>query len=66
LIANPKGRIAQVLRADPKALTASLLVTAGRQLAERADRVNGGLGGAPKFPSSSPRSRSRPRRNADR
>ncbi|MDQ3370615.1 MAG: thioredoxin domain-containing protein [Myxococcota bacterium] len=39
--------------ADPKALTASLLITAGRQLAERCDPEHGGLGGAPKFPSSS-------------
>src|SRR5688572_7504740 len=39
--------------ADPAGLTASLLITAGRQLAERCDRQHGGLGGAPKFPSSS-------------
>ncbi|MBA3392060.1 MAG: thioredoxin domain-containing protein [Deltaproteobacteria bacterium] len=39
--------------ADPKGLTASLLITAGRQLAERCDPEHGGLGGAPKFPSSS-------------
>ncbi|MGE0547080.1 MAG: thioredoxin domain-containing protein [Kofleriaceae bacterium] len=39
--------------ADPSALTASLLVTSGRQLAERCDKVYGGLGGKPKFPSSS-------------
>ncbi|MGN6106719.1 MAG: thioredoxin domain-containing protein, partial [Kofleriaceae bacterium] len=38
--------------ADPGALTSSLLITAGRQLAERCDRQHGGLGGAPKFPSS--------------
>jgi uncharacterized protein len=41
------------LGADPKGLAASLLIGAGRQLAERADRQHGGLGGAPKFPSSS-------------
>jgi hypothetical protein len=41
------------LGADPGGLTASLLITAGRQLAERCDRKHGGLGGAPKFPSSS-------------
>ncbi|MEJ7603120.1 MAG: thioredoxin domain-containing protein [Kofleriaceae bacterium] len=39
--------------ADPGALTSSLLITAGRQLAERCDRKHGGMGGAPKFPSSS-------------
>ena len=39
--------------ADPKALTASLLITAGKQLAERCDPKHGGLGGKPKFPSSS-------------
>ena len=39
--------------ADPAGLSASLLVAAGRQLAERCDPVHGGLGGAPKFPSSS-------------
>jgi uncharacterized protein len=41
------------LAADPKKLTASLLIQAGRQLAERCDKERGGLGGAPKFPSSS-------------
>jgi uncharacterized protein YyaL (SSP411 family) len=41
------------LAADRAGLTASLLITAGRQLAERCDRQHGGLGGAPKFPSSS-------------
>ncbi len=41
------------LAADRKALSVSLLVTAGRQLAERCDKVHGGLGGKPKFPSSS-------------
>jgi uncharacterized protein YyaL (SSP411 family) len=40
-------------KADVATLNASLLVTAGRQLAQRTDPVNGGLGGAPKFPSSS-------------
>jgi len=39
--------------ADPGALTASLVITAGRQLAERCDPQHGGLGGKPKFPSSS-------------
>jgi uncharacterized protein YyaL (SSP411 family) len=39
--------------ADPAGLTASLLITAGRQLAERCDGKHGGLGSAPKFPSSS-------------
>ena len=39
--------------ADPSGLAASLLVTAGRQLAERCDPKHGGLGGAPKFPSTS-------------
>jgi uncharacterized protein YyaL (SSP411 family) len=39
--------------ADPAGLTASLIITAGRQLAERCDQQHGGLGGAPKFPSSS-------------
>jgi hypothetical protein len=38
---------------DRGGLTQSLLITAGRQLAERCDRQHGGLGGAPKFPSSS-------------
>jgi uncharacterized protein YyaL (SSP411 family) len=39
--------------ADPKGLTASLIIAAGKQLAERCDPVNGGMGGKPKFPSSS-------------
>ena len=39
--------------ADPKALTESLLITAGTQLAERCDPKHGGMGGKPKFPSSS-------------
>ncbi|HEY5948655.1 MAG TPA: thioredoxin domain-containing protein [Kofleriaceae bacterium] len=34
-------------------LDASLIIAAGKQLAERCDPQNGGLGGAPKFPSSS-------------
>ena len=34
-------------------LAASLLISAGKQLAERCDPKHGGLGGAPKFPSSS-------------
>jgi hypothetical protein len=34
-------------------LDASLLIAAGKQLAERCDPTHGGLGGAPKFPSSS-------------
>jgi uncharacterized protein YyaL (SSP411 family) len=34
-------------------LDASLIISAGKQLAERCDPVNGGMGGAPKFPSSS-------------
>jgi uncharacterized protein YyaL (SSP411 family) len=41
------------IAADRAALTASLLITAGRQLAERCDPKHGGMGGAPKFPSSS-------------
>jgi uncharacterized protein YyaL (SSP411 family) len=40
-------------KADPAALQASLLVASGRALAQKCDPVNGGLGGAPKFPSSS-------------
>ena len=39
--------------ADPAALTAALILSAGRQLAERCDPVHGGLRGKPKFPSSS-------------
>ena len=39
--------------ADPKRLAQSVIVSAGRQLAERCDPQHGGLGGAPKFPSSS-------------
>jgi uncharacterized protein YyaL (SSP411 family) len=39
--------------ADREKLTTSLIVMAGRQLAERCDKERGGLGGAPKFPSSS-------------
>jgi uncharacterized protein YyaL (SSP411 family) len=34
-------------------LEAQLLIAAGKQLAERTDHKHGGLGGAPKFPSSS-------------
>jgi uncharacterized protein YyaL (SSP411 family) len=34
-------------------LDASLIIAAGKQLAERCDPKHGGLGGAPKFPSSS-------------
>src|SRR6185437_17033877 len=34
-------------------LSASLLIAGGKQLAERCDPKHGGLGGAPKFPSSS-------------
>ena len=34
-------------------LAASLIISAGKQLAERCDPTHGGLGGAPKFPSSS-------------
>jgi uncharacterized protein len=41
------------LGADPRALSASLVIAAGRQLAERCDPKHGGMGGAPKFPSSS-------------
>jgi uncharacterized protein YyaL (SSP411 family) len=41
------------LAADPAALSASLLIAAGRQLAERCDARYGGMGGAPKFPSCS-------------
>jgi uncharacterized protein len=40
-------------QADAKAISASLLMMAGRQLAERTDKERGGMGGAPKFPSSS-------------
>jgi hypothetical protein len=39
--------------ADPQRLQQSLIISAGRQLAERCDPEHGGLGGAPKFPSSS-------------
>ncbi|MGE5181331.1 MAG: thioredoxin domain-containing protein [Acidobacteriota bacterium] len=39
--------------ADPGKLGADLLIAAGKQLAERCDPKHGGLGGAPKFPSSS-------------
>ncbi|MEO8705600.1 MAG: DUF255 domain-containing protein, partial [Kofleriaceae bacterium] len=39
--------------AEPKKLSNSLLIQAGRQLAERCDKQFGGMGGAPKFPSSS-------------
>jgi uncharacterized protein len=39
--------------ADRGRLAASLVIAAGRQLAERCDPKYGGLGGAPKFPSSS-------------
>jgi uncharacterized protein YyaL (SSP411 family) len=39
------------LAADPRGLSASLVIAAGRQLAERCDPRFGGLGGAPKFPS---------------
>jgi uncharacterized protein YyaL (SSP411 family) len=39
--------------ADRARLDASLIVAAGKQLAERSDPEHGGLGGAPKFPSSS-------------
>jgi uncharacterized protein len=38
---------------DPAALDDGLLVTAGRALAQRTDSTHGGLGSAPKFPSSS-------------
>ena len=41
------------IKADPASLTASLVVSAGRHLAERTDPKHGGLGSAPKFPSSS-------------
>jgi uncharacterized protein YyaL (SSP411 family) len=39
--------------AERAGLAQSLIVTAGRQLAERCDPTHGGLGGKPKFPSSS-------------
>ncbi len=39
--------------ADPTQLGPELLIAAGRQLAQKVDPVHGGLGGAPKFPSSS-------------
>ena len=39
--------------ADPGALSASLIIGAGKQLAERTDPVHGGMGGKPKFPSTS-------------
>jgi hypothetical protein len=38
---------------DVAKLDASLIISAGKQLAERCDPQHGGLGGAPKFPSSS-------------
>ncbi|HUQ01281.1 MAG TPA: thioredoxin domain-containing protein, partial [Kofleriaceae bacterium] len=38
---------------DVGELAASLLVTSGRQIAQRCDAENGGLAGAPKFPSTS-------------
>ena len=38
---------------DRAKLTSSLIVMAGRQLAERCDKERGGMSGAPKFPSSS-------------
>ncbi len=38
---------------DPGALSRSMLVTAGRQIAQRCDHDHGGLAGAPKFPSTS-------------
>ncbi|HUJ58140.1 MAG TPA: hypothetical protein VLX92_06600, partial [Kofleriaceae bacterium] len=41
------------INADPAGLRAQLLIAAGQQLAERCDPKHGGLGGAPKFPSSS-------------
>ena len=41
------------LGGSPARLDASLLIAAGKQLAERCDPKFGGLGGAPKFPSSS-------------
>ncbi len=40
------------LAADRRGLSASLVIAAGRQLAERCDPRYGGMGGAPKFPSS--------------
>nr|HEX4312463.1 thioredoxin domain-containing protein [Kofleriaceae bacterium] len=39
--------------ASPAGLGAQLLISAGQALAQRADHKHGGLGGAPKFPSSS-------------
>jgi uncharacterized protein YyaL (SSP411 family) len=39
--------------ADPRGLTASLIIGAGKQIAERCDPVHGGMGGKPKFPSTS-------------
>jgi uncharacterized protein YyaL (SSP411 family) len=41
------------LGGEPGRLNASLIISAGTQLAERCDPKFGGLGGAPKFPSSS-------------
>ncbi|KAB2910962.1 MAG: thioredoxin domain-containing protein, partial [Kofleriaceae bacterium] len=38
---------------DPGALVPSMIVTAGRQIAQRCDAEHGGLAGAPKFPSTS-------------
>ncbi|MCW5802048.1 MAG: thioredoxin domain-containing protein [Deltaproteobacteria bacterium] len=46
-------RSAQVGPATLDNLTGSLLIAAGRQLAERCDPKHGGMGGAPKFPSCS-------------
>ena len=40
-------------KSDPGRLERSLLINAGRALAQRCDSVNGGLGSKPKFPSSS-------------
>ncbi|HEY3807115.1 MAG TPA: thioredoxin domain-containing protein [Kofleriaceae bacterium] len=41
------------LGGSPGKLAGSLIIAAGKQLAERCDPKHGGLGGAPKFPSSS-------------
>jgi len=49
------GQVDRHSRGAPVAggVSASLLVTAGRQIVGRCDAVHGGLSGAPKFPSSS-------------
>ncbi len=38
-------------RNEKKPLTSELVILAGKKIVEQSDKVNGGLGGAPKFPS---------------